>query len=64
MMNQRDLTPINWTDEEIDELATFTPADAVIALAHVRRYGSPLLVALLTAESSAEDQEEASGDGS
>lgn len=41
---------IQWTDEDLDALAEIRVAeDTALMLAFARRYGSPRLVALLTA---------------
>lgn len=42
---------IPWTDEDLDRMADIhVEEDKALMLAFVRRYGSPRLVALLTAE--------------
>jgi hypothetical protein len=42
--------PLDWSEQDLDTLATVTPADAKSAEAHARRYGSKLLNELLGAE--------------
>lgn len=54
----RDLTPIVWTDEDIERLATITVDDVALMLASVKRYGSRLLYDLLTAQARADTEDD------